>query len=117
MPFLTECPSSQQTEFKIPCTIQQHDSVPSLISAMVTSIPCEIYSTPALDQQMDFDDKRHLSLGSYTIEPKPDTIITFEGQQFHYLDPLLFLQEDVKSSQNKGDWTGDDFLEADLVMV
>jgi hypothetical protein len=116
MPFLTECPVSQ-AEFKMPCTMQQHDSVPSLISAMVTSIPTEIYSTSSIGQPTNFDDKPHMPLGSFATEPKPDTIITFEGQQFHYLDPLLFLQDTTKLSQSKGEWSGDDFLEADLVMV
>ena len=55
-----------------------------------------------------------------TPMPRPDSIIDFEGQQFHYLDPSSFTEE-TTTKHNKGDWVvaaaAADFALMDIIMV
>lgn len=55
-----------------------------------------------------------------TSIPRPDSIIDFEGQQFHYLDPSSFTEE-TATKHNRGDWVvaaaAADFALMDIIMV
>jgi len=81
-PFETNISRSLQTQ-------AQTITVPALVTpiapAMVTPIHLPVPNPPEFPFEMNLSD------------PQPDSLINFEGQQFHYLDPASFIPTTVIS--------------------
>jgi len=85
---------------------QDEFSLPALVTppAMVTPI------------HMPVEDPPELPFEIYLDPPQPDSLVEFEGCQFHYLDPASF-SEQTEKRKAIGEWTADLFPLSDVVMV
>ena len=98
------------------CSLHRQDSVPTLATAppaMVTPIHKPIENPSDLPMEILLD-------GDFATEaPQPDSLIAFEGQQFHYLDPSSFTGESLNPARsgNRAEWTANDFPLNDVIMV
>jgi len=94
--------SLQQTEAQttgIPALVTpeaQTTCVPALVTpllpVMVTPIQLPILNPPEFPFEMNLSD------------PQPDTLINFEGQQFHYLDPDSFISTRAITMPSSTEW-------------
>jgi hypothetical protein len=93
--------------------------------AMVTPIHTPTANPPELPLEILLDTSLSTMPTMKTSDttksmPRPDSIIDFEGQQFHYLDPSSFT-EDTATKHNKGDWVvtaaAADLALMDIIMV
>ena len=101
-------------------------SSPAIVTppAMVTPIHTPTANPPELPLEILLDTTPSTMSALKTSDttksmPRPDSIIDFEGQQFHYLDPSSFT-EDAATKHNKGDWVvaaSADLALMDIIMV
>jgi hypothetical protein len=92
-------------------TIFPPKSLPALVTppAMVTPIHMPNDTPPYLPFEIDL------------VDPQPDSLVDFEGRQFHYLDPAAladFEHPFSKALAPTEDWApADEFPYNDIVMV
>ena len=96
--------------------LQLSPSVDSLSSLQHESHSTLVKSAPALvtpvhsPLQTPIDLPKEIILSDcHTDQPQPDSIIDFEGQHFHYLDPTTFAGERF-IARNAEEWSSSDFL-------
>jgi hypothetical protein len=96
------------------CRRSKKESVPTRVTpppALVTPIHKPIENPPDIPIEIVLD------MALDTEVPKPDSLIDFEGQHFHYLDPSTFTG-DISTLRycSRIEWTADDFPMSDVIV-
>ena len=114
MPPVEDSPPSSDSVDGI-CSPRRDKSFPTRVTpppALVTPIQRPIEHPPDLPMEIVLD------MELETEAPLPDSLIDFEGQHFHYLDPSTFTGDILAPRNNsKAAWTANDFPMNDIIMV